>query len=322
MPSNKAQRLCRISIGGTKSKMEIRINDQKIDFRLEDEDTLGEVVHGLEEWLKGTDSIVTSVRHGQKDLYTAPEGEWESTPVEQIDLLDVTVQRWRELRISNLETVHEFFRLLLQALTDDDYDRMQELLDGYELVHESLKVLFCAHTDFQELDALLRGPTVVGVKGWPLETRARVQSLVERTDASVVSFMSETKDPVAALAKLRNALKGSITEISEVSVLLQTGKDRQAMEHVIRFSDRVQSLLRVLGSLGDSLAIDFESLTIADNSTRDFFASLIAMLRELLQAFQANDSVLIGDLLEYEIAPRLEALVQHMGELEQMAHST
>ena len=31
-------------------------------------------------------------------------------------------------------------------------------------------------------------------------------------------------------------------------------------------------------------------------------------LKELNEAFESSDSVLIGDLLEYEIAPKLEAL--------------
>ena len=41
---------------------------------------------------------------------------------------------------------------------------------------------------------------------------------------------------------------------------------------------------------------------------QDFYRDLNRILTELLEAFHANDSVLIGDLMEYEIAPRLEQL--------------
>ena len=36
---------------------------------------------------------------------------------------------------------------------------------------------------------------------------------------------------------------------------------------------------------------------------------LTPVLRELVAAFDAKDSVLIGDLLEYEVAPRVERLM-------------
>jgi len=39
------------------------------------------------------------------------------------------------------------------------------------------------------------------------------------------------------------------------------------------------------------------------------------VLSELLEAFDARDSVLIGDLMEYEIAPRLERLRSILQEL-------
>ena len=39
-----------------------------------------------------------------------------------------------------------------------------------------------------------------------------------------------------------------------------------------------------------------------------FFSDLNRILTELIEAFEAKDSVLIGDLLEYEVTPRLEGL--------------
>ena len=39
-----------------------------------------------------------------------------------------------------------------------------------------------------------------------------------------------------------------------------------------------------------------------------FYSELNKVLKELLEAFKLKDSVLIGDLMEYEMAPRLEEL--------------
>ena len=50
-------------------------------------------------------------------------------------------------------------------------------------------------------------------------------------------------------------------------------------------------------------------------SFEEYYNELNSVLKELIDAFHINDSVLIGDLLEYEIAPRLEGLIQFIKRL-------
>jgi hypothetical protein len=72
------------------------------------------------------------------------------------------------------------------------------------------------------------------------------------------------------------------------------------MEAVVRFSELSQRLLAQLGRL--------RVPEVGGREPREFFAELNRVLGELLSAFQARDTVLIGDLLEYEVAPRLRQL--------------
>jgi len=87
-----------------------------------------------------------------------------------------------------------------------------------------------------------------------------------------------------------------MAELREVSLLLQTGRDKPAMDIVIRFADTVQSLMDVLPFLA------------SDPERARLLTELTPVLRELVAAFGSRDSVLIGDLLEYEVAPRLEKI--------------
>jgi hypothetical protein len=96
-----------------------------------------------------------------------------------------------------------------------------------------------------------------------------------------------------------------------VSILLQTGKDRQAMDTIVRFSELAQSLVRVVSSV---LPAD-EAKRIGGVDVQEFYQELNGILSELLQAFESKDTVLIGDLMEYEVAPRLEKLHQVLEEL-------
>jgi hypothetical protein len=68
------------------------------------------------------------------------------------------------------------------------------------------------------------------------------------------------------------------------------------MEIVIGFADTVQALLALVPFLAP------------DPERGKLLAEFTPVLRELVAAFGAKDSVLIGDLLEYEITPRMQRL--------------
>ena len=92
------------------------------------------------------------------------------------------------------------------------------------------------------------------------------------------------------------------------------------MEAVILLSDRLQALLAVLDRLRQAGRLDPAALVgvagrPAGQSLLDFATGLNGVLRELQGSFENRDSVLIGDLLEYEVVPRLAALRSFAGSL-------
>ena len=61
--------------------------------------------------------------------------------------------------------------------------------------------------------------------------------------------------------------------------------------------------------------MDTSKAKILDLPFDEFYKDFNSILLELTNAFGAGDSVLIGDLLEYEIAPRLDGLLFFLNEL-------
>ena len=112
--------------------------------------------------------------------------------------------------------------------------------------------------------------------------------------------LEELEDPGGALRRLLSELRECGGRASEVPLLLQTGRDREAMAVIVRFSELTQTLVRLL----DAAPL----LTIDSRRPDEFFGDLNRILKELIEAFEAKDSVLIGDLMEYEIAPRMRKL--------------
>jgi hypothetical protein len=74
----------------------------------------------------------------------------------------------------------------------------------------------------------------------------------------------------------------------------------------VRFSELSQNLVRLVFTI--STGKENEDL-------QSFYRELNSVLSELLQAFETRDSVLIGDLMEYEVAPRLGRLRAILQEL-------
>jgi hypothetical protein len=92
-------------------------------------------------------------------------------------------------------------------------------------------------------------------------------------------------------------LRQVIPLLSEVPVQLATGRDRQAMQTIATAAELLQTLLALVPRLPP----------LADR--QKLFTELNGVFRDVIAAFDARDTVLIGDLLEYEAAPRLGELL-------------
>jgi hypothetical protein len=287
--------------------VEIQINNQNLDFTIEEDETLGQVVKDIEAWLKGTDLVLFSVKHEDLELLATPYEQWGPTPHTEVGTLDVTVKHARELAALNLQTILEYLELLEQSIRTNNGARLEELHSGFSALTESLQKHF--PNSEQHLQTLidLFGDSQTGqILAWTDERRDQALKLIDLVYSRVSFRLQEYQDPKAALKTLSEALTVCIEEVSEISILLQTGRDKQAMDTIVRFSELSQNLARLLSSI------------FPDNGNKDlqnFYQDLGNILSELLEAFEAKDSVLIGDLMEYEIAPRLERLRTILQEL-------
>jgi hypothetical protein len=289
--------------------VDIRINDQNLDFTIESNETLGDVVKDIEAWLDGSDLVLYSVKHEDQDLLAQPYEQWAETPHSEVGTLNVMVKHTQELTVLNLQTILEYLDLLKQAITAGKGELLGQLFSGFPALVESVRKHF-PNPDavLQALIALFLRAEAQEVLDWPEEKMQQAVKLIDLVSGNVSFRLQELQDPRAALKTLSGALKICTEEISEISILLQTGKDRQAMDTMVRFSELSQSLVRLVASVLPHSADTGKQVTVGGMGLQDFYQELNGILTELLEAFEAKDSVLIGDLMEYEVAPRLEQL--------------
>lgn len=120
------------------------------------------------------------------------------------------------------------------------------------------------------------------------------------------------KDSFASLANLFNELS---TKMEEVPVLLQKNETKLASESITTLADSINHFCH-LAALASLFPETFTNTTIDGMNFNDFFKDFSPILADFEQALQNNDTVMIGDLAEYEICPRLQKISESLKNLQ------
>jgi hypothetical protein len=115
------------------------------------------------------------------------------------------------------------------------------------------------------------------------------------------------------MRKTATLFRSQADELKELPVLLQTGKDERAMKAVLFFIEIFNKVIRIVPEL-EHEGLDTDKLSIDGETIPQFYNSFNEVLRKLSTAFENKDSVLIGDLAEYEVAPRMAGFFATMEE--------
>lgn len=114
-------------------------------------------------------------------------------------------------------------------------------------------------------------------------------------------------DIVFQLRDLGTQFTDCVPLLREIPVQLQTGKDLTVMQTINSFSTKLQTLYQLL-PLVKITNITNESSEIDGIPLVSYPGYLAPLLADLLEALGKKDTVLVGDLTEYELAPKIEKL--------------
>ena len=110
--------------------MIITINGEKIDYTLETEKTVGDVLGGLADWLQQSGMLIESV-HLDGELAPMAEDEWKEEKIDAVETLAVKALDRRQGRIIQLETARDYFLLLKNSIESGDQESLVELSAGF-----------------------------------------------------------------------------------------------------------------------------------------------------------------------------------------------
>lgn len=151
----------------------------------------------------------------------------------------------------------------------------------------------------------------------------KIVTAEEFDEISKYPIEENTKLDVSVISELAVAesFKQSATEMKELVELLknipvemQSGKDAAAKKTIIKLSDVMNAFCSTV-TWSSLFPEAFGNIKIEDKTLSDFLAEMSPILKDFSEALENSDSVLLGDLSEYEICPRLESLSNALGSL-------
>jgi hypothetical protein len=87
----------------------------------------------------------------------------------------------------------------------------------------------------------------------------------------------------------------------------------EAFESLRQLCEGFYWLNILLGKLESSFRVNLQELSVSDVSATDYYQRFISILKQLIEAQEGGDFILISDLLEYEILPLVPVWREMLG---------
>ena len=118
----------------------------------------------------------------------------------------------------------------------------------------------------------------------------------------------------ASFEKLSELFAELAAQMEGVPVALQSGKNLEVSESIKKLADSIDQFCHV-ATLASLFPETFTNTSMNGMNFRDFFADFSPILKDFEDALQNNDTVMLGDLSEYEICPRLKEISKALKEM-------
>ncbi len=264
--------------------MDFTINGQTANITLEKEENVGELLSGIEQWLQNSDHCVSGIVIDGKDIVSGAVSEVFSQKLDSINTIDIRTSSQLELYLEALMTVLQ----CLEICENASYEDKKAIQKMWE---EGAAASFIKHKETALFSLLNDVFSNTGLH--PKDAQALIMERIRE--------LEHTRQEIGSMEHL---IEDCVKRLEDLPLDLQTGKNVKAAETMQFFSGISEKLFRIIAIM-EQKGVHFESIKIEDQTFQAFFEELSTALEELLSAYESKDSVLVGDLSEYELAPRL-----------------
>ena len=310
--------------------MQIFINETEVDFTLENEASLFEVVASIDGWLMGQNALMLSVAVDDKEIPPVELQFLNSVPpgdAEKIAVLSLPVEG---IENEQLQTTLAYIHRLIHSIINSREEVMQTpSLEGCLWLTETVSLLIRMHVfelvvfrkDLETLQAerVYIDDTVNAAAA--VEAQERVRILTDDFFQRLLQYCAIAREmlsdvvrkmtrPVseASLKRLESVYQAVAKTVGDVSEMLQTGKEQEALSVVEQTAMMLDMFFFEVRRMSDASLIDVAAIAQDGVSLQQWNDELLPVAREIIEALENNDTVLLGDLFEYELKEKLPVM--------------
>ena len=291
--------------------MEVRINDNPIDVRLENETNALEVLRQLDQWLLSERFFISSVLINGTATSPSDTAVLEKIQIADVNLFDITAMPLDEMVYEGFATLLDYFTFLYRGIKENNTGLLADLYNEFPHILSSIDYILDLKVGSKPVSEALKNLFEgFSAASDGIHAKEGLAEFIENLCYYIEGRIREIANPLIELKAAASLMQAQIPGLEEIPILLQTGKERKAMEMIITFTEIHEKLTRLFPLLKEKELGDILGSTIEGLSFMDFYKDLNLKFQELIEAMEAEDSILFGDLLEYEIAPKIGTLTE------------
>ncbi|QEN05752.1 hypothetical protein EW093_13910 [Thiospirochaeta perfilievii] len=283
--------------------MTLTIDKNNIDFSLENEKYLNEVISNISSWLSKNQLIVEKLYIDNEDYSNRDL----NVKIDDIRSIEIETLSFTELNINNISWIKYFFQRLTLALDNWDREILLQVNDEIPFVLNHLPNILSLDNKTPEYGKneiileLLNRYNYLNCKEESVDKES-INDIFEDIILLLNERLREFSNPKEELITSIKVLVSLKPDLESVAIYLQAGNEEKAAKVMNTFTHILHKVLRILN-------FNINNVKVTNgNDLNEFTDGLDDILNELLDGYESQDTVLIGDILEYEISSRIEKL--------------
>lgn len=314
--------------------MDIYINNEKMNFELENEKNSLDIVNAIIDFAAGStpQHFITKIMIDGNEYSLANEEKMKKININSIKEIKFETQDLYEVTNLSINQIEDFLKLLTQIFNKNKWDiSIKKVNDSIKWMKKGIEQII---NIFAPRNSFLKDQEKLFYENCEkmLNYTSKIKSIEDSfNDSDIKKSLKYIKEMRETIDNIKNWLVKTyrlpdnkvifsdienlivdidsiIPKLENVPVLFQTGEDKGIMQIIQSLTDILEKSINLFVLFKESLKIHMDKYSVKEVSFEEFFKTITEHLKQLMDAMRNNDSVMVGDLLEYEFVPNLDEI--------------
>ena len=332
-------------------KMQIYVNDQKLDAALNGEKNLKEIYDSIDAWVSENKRYILSTCVDQKEISL---GELEHIAIDKAKRFDFYVGDELDMLLSSVRELDLYVDQVGSTLFEKEKlsaKETKDLKEGLKWCREILQSisgmlglslnamelgfsgkiqqengqspqaenLYSLLEDLEKNLQTFKGDhSRSDIEGFLTDLRT-LKSFVMRLEMQLRSMGAKPDELIGIIEDFKDEIPAFKEKLVAINTNFQKGRDIQALDALEQISTNLNLCITALYAIDYRTQKEGKSkiteLSVDSLSFYEAASELAALLQDLSDALEEGDIVALGDILEYELTAKLDKLQAYLKEI-------